>query len=81
MTLKTAPLIGAGSRLVSVLNDCQPALMLSEHLEGDGPTIFEHACRLGLEGIVSKRKDSRYQSGRSTAWLKIKNADYQRRKQ
>ncbi len=33
---------------------------LSEHLEGDGPTIFEHVCRMGLEGIVSKRIGSRY---------------------
>jgi ATP-dependent DNA ligase len=34
-----------------------------------------HACKLGLEGIVSKRKDSTYRSGRSPDWLKMKNAD------
>jgi bifunctional non-homologous end joining protein LigD len=39
----------------------------------DGPTVFRHACKLGLEGIVSKRKDSPYRSGRSPDWLKIKN--------
>jgi bifunctional non-homologous end joining protein LigD len=33
------------------------AIRFSEHLEEDGPTMFEHACRLGLEGIVSKRKE------------------------
>jgi bifunctional non-homologous end joining protein LigD len=33
-------------------------LRFNEHLEGDGPTVFAHACKLGLEGIVSKRKDS-----------------------
>jgi hypothetical protein len=38
-----------------------------------GPTVFEHACKLGLEGIVSKRKDSPYRSGRSPDWLKSKN--------
>jgi hypothetical protein len=35
----------------------------AEPIEGDGPTIFRHACKLGLEGIVSKRKDSPYRSG------------------
>jgi bifunctional non-homologous end joining protein LigD len=46
-----------------------------EHIEGDGPTVFAHACKLGLEGIVSKRKDSAYRSGRSPDWLKMKNPD------
>ena len=32
-----------------------------------------HACKMGLEGIVSKRKDSLYRSGRSPDWLKMKN--------
>jgi ATP-dependent DNA ligase len=41
--------------------------------EGDGPTVFAHACKMGLEGIVSKRKDSPYRSGRSPDWLKMKN--------
>jgi ATP-dependent DNA ligase len=41
--------------------------------EFEGPALFEKACSLGLEGIVSKRKDSRYISGRSPYWLKIKN--------
>jgi bifunctional non-homologous end joining protein LigD len=35
--------------------------------------LFNHACRLGLEDIVSKRKDSRYVSGRSLYWIKSKN--------
>jgi hypothetical protein len=38
----------------------------------DGPTMFTHACLLGCEGIVSKR-NSRYRSGRSREWLKMKN--------
>ena len=43
-----------------------PGLRFNEHLDGeDGPLVFAHACKLGLEGIVSKRKDSRYRSGRS----------------
>ena len=47
-------------------------IRFSEHLAQDGPTMFEHACRLGLEGIVSKRIDLPYRSGRGTHWLKIK---------
>jgi len=39
----------------------------------DGETVFAHACKMGLEGIVSKRKDSAYRSGRSPDWLKMKN--------
>jgi ATP-dependent DNA ligase len=35
--------------------------------------IFKHACKLSLEGIVSKRLDSRYCSGRSRQWLKMRN--------
>jgi bifunctional non-homologous end joining protein LigD len=43
-----------------------------------GSLIFEHACRLGLKGIVSKRIGSRYVSGRTRAWLKTKNPAFQR---
>jgi bifunctional non-homologous end joining protein LigD len=48
-------------------------VQLNEHLEAEGPLVFEHARRLGLEGIVSKRKASWYQSGRSRDWVKAKN--------
>jgi ATP-dependent DNA ligase len=53
----------------------KPGLFFNEHIEGDGPTVFAHACKLGLEGIISKRKDSAYRSGRSPDWLKMKNSD------
>jgi bifunctional non-homologous end joining protein LigD len=55
-----------------------PGLRFNEWIDGselDGPTVFAHACKLGLEGIVSKRKDSPYRSGRSPDWLKMKNAN------
>jgi ATP-dependent DNA ligase len=51
----------------------RPGIRFNEHIEGDGPTVFAHACKMGLEGIVSKRKDSAYRSGRSPDWLKMKN--------
>ena len=50
-----------------------PGIRFNEHMEGDGPTVFAHACKLDLEGIVSKRKESAYRSGRSPDWLKMKN--------
>ena len=48
-------------------------MRFSEHLDGDGETIFEHACKMGLEGIVSKRRDFPYRSGRCKSWVKMKN--------
>ena len=47
-------------------------IRFSEHLETDGPTMLEHSCRLGLEGIISKRADAPYRSGRGESWLKSK---------
>jgi ATP-dependent DNA ligase len=40
-----------------------------------GEVVFRHACKMGLEGIVSKRLRSRYRSGRSPDWLKFKNPE------
>jgi bifunctional non-homologous end joining protein LigD len=59
--------------LASVLAKAVPGLRLNEHIEADGATVFAHACKMGLEGIVSKRKTSTYRSGRSPDWLKSKN--------
>jgi bifunctional non-homologous end joining protein LigD len=61
-------------RLLSeVLGETQSEkITLSEHFEVDGAVLFEQAGRLGLEGIVSKRRDAPYRSGRSKDWLKIK---------
>jgi ATP-dependent DNA ligase len=52
------------------------SVRLNEHPEHDcGLTVFQHACKMGLEGIVSKRLGSRYRSGRSPDWLKFKNPE------
>jgi bifunctional non-homologous end joining protein LigD len=45
-------------------------LQVSDHVEGDGRAVLASACKLGLEGIVSKRVDKPYRSGRSADWLK-----------
>jgi len=47
-------------------------LRYSEHLEGSGEAFFKHACEYGIEGIVSKRADSSYDSTRNRNWLKVK---------
>jgi bifunctional non-homologous end joining protein LigD len=52
-------------------------IRFSEHLAEDGPTMFEHASRLGLEGIVSKRSDLPYRAGRGDHWLKVKGVHRQ----
>jgi bifunctional non-homologous end joining protein LigD len=51
----------------------QDVLRYTPHIVGDGPRVFEHAAKLGVEGIVSKRLGSPYTPGRSTAWVKTKN--------
>jgi bifunctional non-homologous end joining protein LigD len=50
-------------------------IRLSQHMEEGGPAMFQHACAMGLEGIVSKRRDRPYRSGRSHDWVKVKNPD------
>jgi len=58
----------------------QSGIRLSEHLDGDGETIFRHACALGAEGIVAKRRDRPYRSGRCADWVKVKNPDSPRKR-
>src|SRR5262245_1641138 len=71
--MRREPLIVRKATLASVLAHPGNGLRLNEHTEADGPTVFARACKLGLAGIVSKRKDSRYSSGRSPHWIKSKN--------
>ena len=44
-------------KAASILAKARPGIRLNEHIEGNGEIVFRHACKLGLEGIVSKRKD------------------------
>jgi bifunctional non-homologous end joining protein LigD len=71
--LRRDPLQVRKATLASIVGKARSGLRFNEHIEGDGPTVFAHACQMGLEGIVSKRKDSPYRSGRSPDWLKMKN--------
>ncbi len=67
------PLERRKSRLAKLLAAARAGVRCSEHMEGDGVAIFEHACRLGAEGVVSKHREHAYRSGRSRVWLKTKN--------
>jgi putative tryptophan/tyrosine transport system substrate-binding protein len=63
----------AGMGQFGAVQGAAPSFGVEIHIEGDGQTVFRHACKLGLEGIVSKLKDSPYRSGRSPDGLKSKN--------
>jgi bifunctional non-homologous end joining protein LigD len=63
--LRHDPLEVRKATLANFLAKSGDGIRLNEHIEEDGPTVFRHACKLGLEGIVSKRKDSPYRSGRA----------------
>jgi len=67
------PLEARKAKLAKVLSRSQHGIYFSEHLDDDGELIFKHACRMGLEGIVSKRRDFPYRCGRTKCWIKVKN--------
>jgi bifunctional non-homologous end joining protein LigD len=71
--LRLEPLTMRRRLLARLTRKPRAGLVLNAQFEHDGPLVFEHACLLGCEGIVSKRKDSRYRSGRSHYWVKCKN--------
>ena len=64
LNLFHGPLAVRKATLASLVARAAPGLQLNEHLDhDDGALVFEHACRLGLEGIVSKRGNSPYRIG------------------
>ena len=66
--LRDLPLIERKRRLARLIGRAKRhAIRFVEHLTDDGPTVFEHVCRMGLEGIVSKRVDAPYRSGPTAA--------------
>jgi bifunctional non-homologous end joining protein LigD len=71
---RRAPLLERRARLPGLIpKDDSSAIQFSEHYEGNAAEIFQLACDMGLEGIVSKRIRAAYRSGPSKLWLKIKN--------
>jgi bifunctional non-homologous end joining protein LigD len=63
------------NRLARLLGKRLIGTVLSEHTDEDGAMLFVHACRMGLEGIDSKRLSAPYRSGPSRDWIKVKNPD------
>ena len=70
--LRAATLLDRKAALARLLEGAQPALRYSEHFEEDGEMVLRHACRLSLEGVVSKRAAGKYRSGRGRDWIKSK---------
>jgi ATP-dependent DNA ligase len=71
--LRPSPLFERKAALRRLLRRAKAGLHYVEHLDGDGADIFDHACRLGCEGIVSKDRSRPYRSGKSKTWIKVKN--------
>ena len=61
--------------MARLLAHVRVGITTNEHTDEDGAVVFLHACKMGLEGIVSKRLTAPYRSGPSRDWLKIKNPD------
>jgi bifunctional non-homologous end joining protein LigD len=70
--LRERPLLERKKILATILAGERLPLKLSEHVEDSGTTIYEEACRMDLEGVMAKRADAPYRSGRTRTWLKIK---------
>jgi bifunctional non-homologous end joining protein LigD len=70
--LTRLPLEERKAALEELLAGAGDAIRYSDHVVGNGPAVFEEACRRGLEGIISKRRDAAYRGGRVGSWLKVK---------
>jgi bifunctional non-homologous end joining protein LigD len=71
-SLARAPLTARKAALETLLADASDPLRFSAHVAGEGARVFAEACRMKLEGIVSKRADAPYRAGRSADWVKVK---------
>jgi bifunctional non-homologous end joining protein LigD len=71
--MRREPIEARKGALARLLRRAKVSLQFNEHITVPGDIVLRHACKLGLEGIVSKRLGSRYVSGRSQDWLKFKN--------
>jgi bifunctional non-homologous end joining protein LigD len=71
--IRRQPLIERKKALRWVLRRSHGGIQYVEHNEGDGGEMFKAICKLGLEGIVSKKLNSPYRSGRTKSWIKVKN--------
>jgi ATP-dependent DNA ligase len=71
--LRREPIEERKRLLAKLLKEQQMSIVLNETYGEDGEIVFREACRLGCEGVVSKRLGSIYRRGRSPYWIKVKN--------
>lgn len=72
LDLRAMPLHERKRRLAPLLTEHDPSLQYSDHIQGQGRTVFETACRRGLEGLIAKVANGRYVAGRNRNWVKVK---------
>jgi bifunctional non-homologous end joining protein LigD len=66
--MRNRPFLDRKAALARLLPNTKAGILFNEHIVEDGPVVFAHACRLGAEGIVSKKVDSTYRSGPCRVW-------------
>jgi bifunctional non-homologous end joining protein LigD len=71
--MRNRPFLDRKAALAWLLPNTQAGILFDEHIVEDGLVVFAHACRLGAEGIVSKKVDSAYRSGPCRVWIKVRN--------
>ena len=71
--LRWRPIEDRKAALKKLIGDKHPGIAFNKHFDVEGAVVFHHACKLGCEGIVSKRLGSPYRFGRSSDWLNVKN--------
>jgi ATP-dependent DNA ligase len=71
--MREHPFLDRKATLARLLRGTDTHILFNEHVAEDGATVFAHACRLGAEGIVSKKVDGTYRSGPCPAWIKVRN--------
>jgi bifunctional non-homologous end joining protein LigD len=71
--LRRAPIEERKHMLADLVGRQRDGIVLNVHYDCEGATVFKHACALGCEGIMSKRRGSPYRCGRVEHWLKVKN--------
>ncbi len=71
--MREHPFLDRKAALARLLRDTDTHILFNEHVAEDGATVFAHACRLGAEGIVSKKVDGTYRSGPCSVWIKVRN--------
>ncbi len=71
--MRILPFLGRKAALARLLRNTKAGILFNQHIAEDGPVVFAHACRLGAEGIVSKKVDGAYQCGPCKVWIKVRN--------